>query len=491
MVTLHTHPGWLHRVRSSSLDEPSKQLRAELRLPTNQPIVMSGHQAQLWHPGIAAKLFALKAIASRTRACPVWLVVDTDEGDGTSLRYPTQSAKSVLGSRVAALSSKLAIEGPAPSRLPPCLRPPRSLSLRTETDAHPAIAASLASLAQLLSQVAAASSLTQDSSLANTLTRILQLSPALRDAFAGVHIITTSALTRTAAFASLLSTLCTDPQAPSSALALYNAASLAHPEARLRPLKKTDAANNTQFELPLWWLSANASTPRTPAFVQQSSQGWSLVQQPNAQLATRAITTTLLLRRFACDLFLHGLGGGIYDAALATWCNLALSQSPSPFAALVPHGAASLAPAIVASGTLRLPLAPDDATSRSIARDASLLHRARHNPALLGDASSQARKLALAQDIAEAPKHARRALFRDMHALIERSRDAAPSALAAAAAQQALAQSQARNQSIARDRTWSCLLHAPESLAHFAEAVHTAAQHAIDIELASPLEVAR
>ena len=43
------------------------------------------------------------------------------------------------------------------------------------------------------------------------------------------------------------------------------------------------------------------------------------VAMPEGELMPRALLLTLLLRSFACDLFVHGLGGEIYDPAMEAW----------------------------------------------------------------------------------------------------------------------------------------------------------------------------
>ncbi|MCA9274359.1 MAG: hypothetical protein KDA31_15085, partial [Phycisphaerales bacterium] len=58
--------------------ERATRFREQLGLPTDKPIIMTGHQAQLWHPGILAKLFAAQSVASQVGGVVVWLIVDMD-----------------------------------------------------------------------------------------------------------------------------------------------------------------------------------------------------------------------------------------------------------------------------------------------------------------------------------------------------------------------------------------------------------------------------
>jgi hypothetical protein len=68
----------------------AKRSREQLGLATDRPIIMSGHQAELWHPGIAAKAFAMSHAAIINAGQPVWLNVDQDANEPTQIAYPTQ-----------------------------------------------------------------------------------------------------------------------------------------------------------------------------------------------------------------------------------------------------------------------------------------------------------------------------------------------------------------------------------------------------------------
>lgn len=52
------------------------------------PILMAGHQPELYHPGVWVKNFALNALARRHRCVPLNLVVDNDSAKNNALRVP-------------------------------------------------------------------------------------------------------------------------------------------------------------------------------------------------------------------------------------------------------------------------------------------------------------------------------------------------------------------------------------------------------------------
>ncbi len=101
-------------------------------------------------------------------------------------------------------------------------------------------------------------------------------------------------------------------------------------------------------ELPLWLLGAKPSQPRARATARM------LAEHPAADFAPRALLMTGMLRLAACDLFIHGLGGGIYDQATERWMREWLGVE--------------LAPTVIATATLLLPIDVDTLTPEQIDR---------------------------------------------------------------------------------------------------------------------------
>ncbi|HUQ68542.1 MAG TPA: hypothetical protein VM165_03405 [Planctomycetaceae bacterium] len=78
--------------RSACLAAASDYLE-ELGLPTdaataNGPIIVGGHQPELFHPGVWAKNFAVHALARQTRGVGVQLIVDNDTLTRSAIRVP-------------------------------------------------------------------------------------------------------------------------------------------------------------------------------------------------------------------------------------------------------------------------------------------------------------------------------------------------------------------------------------------------------------------
>ena len=157
---------------------------------------------------------------------------------------------------------------------------------------------------------------------------------------------------------------------------------------------------------------------------------------------------TALLRWGACDLFIHGLGGGRYDPVMEAWLAHWL-------------GITDMAPAVVVSATRLLPLVESPPpTPEQVARARWAAHHARHNPP-----ANDGRKRALASAVHSARTGAERAeRFRQLHDWLDRERRLRAEDLVALDARAADLAAHARLSEIVHDRTWPFALLPPESM---------------------------
>lgn len=417
----------------STLDPSAARFRAQLGLPTERPVVMSGHQAQVWHPGILAKLFALRAFARRTGAAAAWVVVDHDDHDPFAIRAPVIGADGRLA---------VAIFGPpaAPEHVPVCRRAPWNPGApwRLPDRAHaaaPNVERGLEQVRAALARHAAAQDAAEQTALA-----AWDLLPG--GAPADVVVIRATALARTTLFAELAERMRRDPAACAEA---HNAAVQSFPRERIAPL--------AEGELPLWSIGPSIGSARRRVFAGD------LASTGVAALAPRALLLTGLMRLAACDLFVHGLGGERYDRITERWLAAWLSVS--------------LAPTTMATATVRLRIPGRLPTPEQIARAAWVAHRARHDPALLDDEARAARKRDLLARIAAAPPRSaeRAALFDQLHDLLHESEHAHAAALAALDARAADLRARAGEAAIAADRAWPFPLYEPDQLVALAREV--------------------
>jgi hypothetical protein len=249
-----------------------------------------------------------------------------------------------------------------------------------------------------------------------------------------------SRLSSTRTFARLLDMMRADPD---RCARTYNDAVAAHPAARLARLQTGD-----EIELPLWRIDAAASRPRLRASARMVGD------VPPTALAPRALLMTAMLRMAGCDLFIHGLGGGIYDHATEQWMREWLGIE--------------LAPTAVVTATLLLPLDVNAVSPEEIDRAAWRAHHARHDPAMLGDAAAAAEKARLVQQIRDLKRagHDAAPAFAQLHHLLDTIRVQHKEGLASLEREANEATARRAEASIAHDRTWPFPLYPPDDLRH-------------------------
>lgn len=414
--------------------------RAQLGLLSQGPVAMSGHQAEIWHPGILTKLIALGEFARLAKMAPAWVVVDQDSNEPGLVRYPSRlgGGPGGPGRLVSATWNVGRLLGAAD--IPTGSRP-----AWTEADlepnwgerpaATPGVACGLARIRDALRRHVG-----QPTLASQLMSAGVQLAAGVVDAPATCMA---SAISGTSVFAQIVERM---GREWSACARTYNEAAVASPDAGLKPLAID------RGELPLWRLGKGE--PRRRVYAAQ------LAEIPIAQLAPRALLMTAMLRQFGCDLFIHGLGGGIYDHATERWVGEWLGWK--------------LAPAVIATGTCVLPLrgeAPPSA--QEVGQAVWQAHHARHEPGILGDAWASRRKRDL---VAEIDQHRRRgedpgASFDELHRLLSRIRienAAGLDALDRRAKELRLGLVDAK---VAGDRTWPFALYDEQQLTALRELV--------------------
>ncbi len=352
--------------------------RETLGLPTDRPVVMSGHQPVLWHAGILAKLLAASELAERTHAAVCWIVADMDDVDPTTVRVPDGTGPGTKPRIVRTLAGD-----PPPPGVPAGALPPREAG-----DDDP----SIAGLAPLLDAYA------HEPTLAMQAGRAVIYQACERFGIDEPIVISCSDLARTDAWRALVASLARDP-GPS--VRAYNGAVGAHPDARMRPLR----LSAERVELPLW--RVRERSPRLAVF------GDEIDAIPPEELRPRALAMTAVARAALCELFVHGTGGGLYDRITGNWFD---AWDGSPGWALAPTAVATAdAYADLGVDARSLP-DPADAVWRA--------HHARHDPGMLGDERAAERKRDLIGRI-DATKRAGgdpSGLFAELQSLLEQAR---------------------------------------------------------------------
>lgn len=294
--------------------------------PDRGPIVATGHQASLWHPGILVKFLIAERLADRLGGRPLHLLVDQDQNHLTPLEYPAVAEDRTL------TLARLPLEEPD-------LSAPigRRRCVRVDADAPPD--AALPDVGTGVAAIAAA--LRQFADAENAAEQCERAIAALASRWLGeMTLVRATTLLATPVGLWILDAIA---ESPHRCLDAFNSAIRERPGAA-RPLR----LEADRIEAPLWRLGG-VGEARQPVFLplgdpparrRELLREEAIATPP--RLAPRGLLATGVLR-LAADLFIHGRGGWVYDLATERWFGGWLG--------------AELAPMAMASADLRLPLA--------------------------------------------------------------------------------------------------------------------------------------
>ncbi len=431
-ITNRAHPNGAH-TDGACTHEHARETRLALGLDVDRPVILSGHQPTLWHPGVLAKRFALQACATASNAQPLWLVVDQDTLDPWVFDVPLHNANGSLG------ITQIRI-GPAPAEAVPMRAvPPITPELVLPPEVPTGVREGLERASALLAEHREAPS------AAAQIERVT--AALLNDATPAIFA---SELNTLPGFARLTTKMLDDPAACAQA---YNRAVQSHGGAR--ELFCRPGGGEGDWELPLWQLNEI----RRPVFASE------LADLDPRTLAPKALSMTALLRLEVCDLFIHGSGGGAtgsdggYDRAAEAWIHDWLGDS--------------LCPATVVSADLHLDLLDAPAPGLSDLNSAiHLAHSAQHDPGLVGDPGRAHAKRDLVERItASDDRSVRSELFREMHRLIDEHREANREAVALTAQNAQKIRLRLGDAEIAHRRDWSFVMYPEASIESLRQAI--------------------
>lgn len=449
----------LARERFARLDERGKRLREQLGLPTDRPVIMSGHQLAVWHPGILAKWLFVSAAAQAERgAWGGWVWVDQDANRYADLAFPLRTESGVLKMGV----WRAAAGGWGQGISPVCGEPPFEVAGLPRLKGAAYAAASVGPGIER-ARGALARAREGAGSAADQIERaVVELLGPLESPVG--RCLRATALARTDLFAECVERMRERPRECTDA---YNAAVAAYPDGHGAEVSmlSTGVGEGSEggAELPLWWIRRRGATGVARVRVHAAD----LAKAPVEELAPRGLMMTALLRLGACDVFIHGTGGGGpagYDRITDLWMKKWMGVT--------------LAPTAVVTATLRLDLGePENPPTEAEARRARwLAHHARHHPSLIGDGEAAARKRELLEEIRRAERGSarREALFREMHAVLERARAGHAERLAELERAAEVAEARLGNAAVARERTWPFVLYPEGDLVRLREMVRGA-----------------
>lgn len=264
------------------------------------PIIMSGHQPVVYHRGLAFKSEMLLRFSTESRGMGIHVVIDTDEGDGGAIVWPKVS-QGVLEIRRGTLVAESPLNGATYGMQRLASREAiAALFNEMESDLRQSALNDIAERVRPMREVYVALA-GQPVSLAHSIARwsangLIQAEVLLSE------LVTCSSLR------DVTRELATDGM---ELARVYNATLEEHRvehriDNKANPfpnLKISDAST----EIPFWVVEDGMR--RSPFLL----PGGVLPTLSHGFYAPRASITTLLLRGYCSDMFIHGLGGRRYD----------------------------------------------------------------------------------------------------------------------------------------------------------------------------------
>lgn len=355
--------------------EYSSAIGAEFGENLGHRLVVTGHQPELYHPGVWVKGFLVQRLSEETGALGLDVVVDTDAADRVEMRMPCMAPE------VRICSVPIADGGGAAAYVQ---LPPPDAAVRTRlresglaslgTLRAPALARHFTTFCDALDVVAQA---TDDLASCMTAARRAYERPA------GTNYmeVSVSAQSRTESYARFAAGLMLDAsrfrEVMNGALADYRRRT--GTRSKLQPFP--DLGGDAEaVDVPFWLLDGGTrkavSMRRDGTLYADGVPVAELgerVEDASRQiagsgllLAPKAVALTLFERMFVADLFVHGTGGARYDRVTDDVIAGYYGVRPPAFT--------------IASMTLLLPLGARLASAEDVAALEQRLHRFTHNP---------------------------------------------------------------------------------------------------------------
>jgi hypothetical protein len=426
-----------------SLKQWRELSRRELGLDPVRPIIATGHQTLLWHPGILAKYLVTEAIAKEHDLATANLVVDQHAERFDDFEIPLRRADGSLHVRTMELCR------PRPRKDVPMAfheaftppRPPERFDGAMESVQEGVRAIFEAVYAHRNASNAA-----------------LQMAGAIADLMKPwvrpMVDVTSTALIRTSLAGAIMREMVRDPRRCAEC---YNRAVQSLPEAGIQPLLVRD----DYVELPLWRIRDDGR--RMHAYDgdvaeaisdQRSAISESKIQNPKSKIALmpRALFMTALVRMAMCDLFIHGTGGANYDRAMERWIKDWLGVDVGAIA--------------VATADVRLPLG-EGGVQLDVNEARALARRSWHDPASMSNQSHPSRdKSQLLESVNAASRNslARHAAFVAMHERLSHERASRREDIERSRQVLRNAERHAANGRIAQRRDWAFPLYPREMI---------------------------
>lgn len=313
----------------------------------DRPLILTGHQPVIFHPGLACKYLLTQQFVLRQQACGAAICIDSDFGDAGAFMSPQATTDATEYQQV---SQQQVSWSTKPSLLlnsqliPPAAR--QALATRVQADL---LKCDCTEAAEAFHEFSARLQQLQEDAAAPAMT-VLRQAAGIGNALAEVPLTVLCRLPEAIRFFAAILKRAFDFHSVynQTMLDFRRLHDIRNPANPFPDLQSTDAG----FELPFWMIQISADS-RLPLWLRRSSSeqwiccGEERICELNKGHEAEALMSCLLsgylpvprgalitafLRLLFCDLFVHGLGGGRYDPATDLLIRNWWQEEPPPFA---------------------------------------------------------------------------------------------------------------------------------------------------------------
>jgi hypothetical protein len=314
------------RIQNTPLSQLRRELRQFIGHDDAQPLLATGHQSELYHPGVWVKDVLIDHAASLLNGQAYHFAVDTDSPKHLQVRWPGASMPVTDDAAIATAPWSALLAPPTPAQIQEIEN--EALRDWPRFGFEPMLFDFLQSLRRLA---------IEPSNLSATITNAqhaLDWELGLRH-----HAMLVSPLLMSQAFLALAHHVMSRPDAFAAsynrALAEYRRET--NTTSPMRPMPDLFVSDES-IEVPFWLDNVTDATRSRPS-VFRTGDVWSLellngeafafrpdigaedaaealrkfLDRSGHRLAPRALTLTIFLRLLVVDQFVHGIGGGRYD----------------------------------------------------------------------------------------------------------------------------------------------------------------------------------
>jgi hypothetical protein len=281
------------------------------------PVIASGHQPSMFHPGVAVKTMALARSAAQSGATPLFITVDHDDIDASAVSLPIiRDGRLVKTSHTLFPSARGRVLEKAGAEKWEVTRARLNEAVRLMES--PRLAGPRSAMEEFLHRL--------DNSPPDFVASYTELAILLRRAWerpvnGGYLEIPVSSICQTRTFLHFAAAIMADIEkfagVYNAQLELYRKGhGLRYPANPFPNLGKS----GDSWEAPFWTLAGDKRerlyvTPAGRVVTEDGSVDIpvSAITGGALPIRPRAITLSLYMRLLACDLFIHGVGGAKYD----------------------------------------------------------------------------------------------------------------------------------------------------------------------------------